>query len=385
MAALPALGWAMACNTPFRLYKISTFRGGHSVPFVLSWPRLDRRATRSCAISTRTSPTCCRRWPISSVLDHPDRADTGSSADPLDGVTFRPDHRRRCDSRPPTRSSTTSASATAPTTATDGTPSPSTTPDQPFSQRPLATCSTPRTDVNELHDVADQQPERVAELVDAWEDAAWKNQVFPLDEGTGLSRMMTPPFAASDDDPRADRARHADARAVPVEPSHLPTCVHHRRRLGSPPGQRRDPCRPRRSGGRRRPAGGGRPTQLRGQRLWHPPPRSAVCRCRPAAHASRSTSRPSNPRRWNVSLDLDGQRVIDRRRRPTVRPLPPVRRNRRRDRPALTGVVGAQRTPRRLPVHRHPPRRHVRTWAWATPDADQQRLDDLRAIGTGLE
>ena len=31
-------GWAMACNTPFRLYKINAHRGGHSVPFVVSWP-----------------------------------------------------------------------------------------------------------------------------------------------------------------------------------------------------------------------------------------------------------------------------------------------------------------------------------------------------------
>ena len=31
-------GWAMACNTPFRLYKITTHRGGHSVPFIFSWP-----------------------------------------------------------------------------------------------------------------------------------------------------------------------------------------------------------------------------------------------------------------------------------------------------------------------------------------------------------
>ena len=28
----------MACNTPFRLYKITTHRGGHSVPFIFSWP-----------------------------------------------------------------------------------------------------------------------------------------------------------------------------------------------------------------------------------------------------------------------------------------------------------------------------------------------------------
>ena len=31
-------GWAMACNSPFRLYKINAHRGGHSVPFVVSWP-----------------------------------------------------------------------------------------------------------------------------------------------------------------------------------------------------------------------------------------------------------------------------------------------------------------------------------------------------------
>ena len=31
-------GWAMACNTPFRLYKINTHAGGHQVPFIISWP-----------------------------------------------------------------------------------------------------------------------------------------------------------------------------------------------------------------------------------------------------------------------------------------------------------------------------------------------------------
>ncbi len=31
-------GWAMASNTPWRLYKINTHAGGHSVPFLVSWP-----------------------------------------------------------------------------------------------------------------------------------------------------------------------------------------------------------------------------------------------------------------------------------------------------------------------------------------------------------
>ncbi|HUP76658.1 MAG TPA: arylsulfatase [Acidimicrobiales bacterium] len=32
-------GWAMASNTPNRLYKITTHAGGHQVPLVMSWPR----------------------------------------------------------------------------------------------------------------------------------------------------------------------------------------------------------------------------------------------------------------------------------------------------------------------------------------------------------
>jgi arylsulfatase len=32
-------GWAMVSSTPFRLYKINTHLGGHSVPCIVSWPR----------------------------------------------------------------------------------------------------------------------------------------------------------------------------------------------------------------------------------------------------------------------------------------------------------------------------------------------------------
>ena len=32
-------GWAMAGNTPFRLYKVNTHAGGHQVPFIISWPK----------------------------------------------------------------------------------------------------------------------------------------------------------------------------------------------------------------------------------------------------------------------------------------------------------------------------------------------------------
>ena len=50
-------GWAMAGNTPFRLYKINTHAGGHSVPFVMSWPAGGIAARRAARASTPTSPT----------------------------------------------------------------------------------------------------------------------------------------------------------------------------------------------------------------------------------------------------------------------------------------------------------------------------------------
>ena len=46
-------GWAQASNTPFRLYKINTHAGGHSVPFILNWPA---GQDRLCLLYTSPSP-----------------------------------------------------------------------------------------------------------------------------------------------------------------------------------------------------------------------------------------------------------------------------------------------------------------------------------------
>ena len=48
-------------------------------------------------------------------------------------------------------------------------------------------------DFNERNDLADAEPEKLAELVEAWEEAAWRNRVFPLDEASGLFRTLKPP------------------------------------------------------------------------------------------------------------------------------------------------------------------------------------------------
>jgi arylsulfatase len=48
-------------------------------------------------------------------------------------------------------------------------------------------------DINQRHDVADEHPDLVKELASAWDDAAWANQVFPLDDGTRLVHLQRPP------------------------------------------------------------------------------------------------------------------------------------------------------------------------------------------------
>ena len=75
-------------NTPFRLYKINTHQGGHSVPFIVSWPDAARRRRgRESGASTPTSPTCCRRCSTASASSTRPSA-TGSPLPPVDGTSF---------------------------------------------------------------------------------------------------------------------------------------------------------------------------------------------------------------------------------------------------------------------------------------------------------
>src|SRR5262249_28303563 len=51
-------------------------------------------------------------------------------------------------------------------------------------------------DPTQTTDLADREAERVGELKEAWERAAWENQVFPLDEAFGLRQRLRPPSDA---------------------------------------------------------------------------------------------------------------------------------------------------------------------------------------------
>ena len=183
-------GWAMVSGTPFRLYKINTHQGGHQVPFIVSRGQgLDDGGgiRRQYQHVTDLLPT---------VLDlvGVDMPTTkhGVPVPPAAGASFAP--------------SLGNAGAD------------STHPEQYYEQMghrgfyrdgwSAVTCRQPRTpfsteewelhhlavDPTESRDLAGEHPERLADLVDAWEQAAWANQVFPLDEGNNVKNLLRPPW-----------------------------------------------------------------------------------------------------------------------------------------------------------------------------------------------
>ena len=191
------MGWAMVSCTPFRLYKINTHRGGHSVPFIVNWPDRFRAATGGSPGGIRTQ--------------YQHVTDVFPTLAELCGVEV-PTSRHGVPAPEP---------AGASFAATLGDPSaPSTHPEQYYEMLghrgfyrdgwSVVTCHRPRrpfsqdrwelhnlaTDPTESVDLADEHPEKLEEMQQAWDRAAWANQVYPLDEGNALLRILRPPWYA---------------------------------------------------------------------------------------------------------------------------------------------------------------------------------------------
>lgn len=182
-------GWAMASNTPFRLYKINTHAGGHTSPTVVSWPaRLAPVAgefRRQYVHVTDIFPTITE---LAGVAHSDERH--GVPLKPLAGNSFA-------------------------RSLVDG-EAPATHREQYYEMQghrgyyrdgwEIVTRHAPRTrfgdhewelydlsaDPTETDDLAAEHPDIVADLAARWERAAWENQVFPLNEGSGLQRAVRP-------------------------------------------------------------------------------------------------------------------------------------------------------------------------------------------------
>ena len=184
-------GWAMACNTPFRLYKITTMRGGHTVPFVFSWPQrvkangevLRRQFTHIIDIL----PTIVDLIGIKPLTER-----HGVKADPIQGESF----------------AHTLDDAGAATKHTeqywecignrafyrDGWEVVTTHEARKSFKNDHWQLFHAESDVNQLRDISADHPDKVKELVEAWEVAAKANQVYPLTDGFRTEHIRKSPY-----------------------------------------------------------------------------------------------------------------------------------------------------------------------------------------------
>ncbi len=186
-------GWAMAGCTPWRLYKINTHAGGHSVPFIVSWPagvEPDMAGTLRDQYThvTDVLPTVLDLLSIEAPSER-----NGHPLDPMVGASFL----------------RTLADPAAPSDHHE----------QVFENNghrgfyrdgwEVVTCHQAMSsfedewelyhvaeDRTELHELSASHPEKLQELTEAWEAAAWENRIYPLDEGTAVKYLVRPPRSA---------------------------------------------------------------------------------------------------------------------------------------------------------------------------------------------
>lgn len=182
-------GWAMACNTPFRLYKTTTMRGGHSSPLIVSWPKglpNQHHAVRTVfthitdifptvldivdSISSPGDILCKPEFHGQSVYGS--FTDTGFTRtisqywECLGNRSFQDNEWKVVSLLKPDAS-----------------------------LRSLKWHLFNMTwDPTEITDLSDEYPERVAELVARWDEYARKNFVYPVTDGLKIEAFRRPPF-----------------------------------------------------------------------------------------------------------------------------------------------------------------------------------------------
>ena len=184
-------GWAMAFNTPFKMWKRYEFNGGTADPCIISWPagtkaRGEVRDQYAHAIDL-----------VPTILDvlgvEPPETLKGHTQSPIDGVTLRPSFD---DGSSASGRSTQfyamlgsrsiwhegwKAVTTHPTIAGWG----------HFNDDEWQLYHTD-VDRSELHDLAAEQPDKLREMVNVWFSEAGRYGAFPLDDRTAVEILTTP-------------------------------------------------------------------------------------------------------------------------------------------------------------------------------------------------
>jgi arylsulfatase len=183
-------GWAMAFNTPFKMWKRYEFNGGTSDPCIISWPngikaRGEIREQYHHAIDL-----------VPTILDvvgvDPPEAIAGHVQRPFDGVSMRYsfDHATMPSARPTQFYSMLGSRGIW----HDGWKAVTTHPTiSGWGQFGKDTWELYHTDEDrsELHDLAAQEPERLRELINLWYAEAGTNGAFPLDDRSAVEIITT--------------------------------------------------------------------------------------------------------------------------------------------------------------------------------------------------
>ena len=185
-------GWAMAFNTPFKMWKRYEFNGGTSDPCIISWPagidgpRRDPRAVPPCDRPRADDPRRARRRGAAGRSRATPRAASTASACATASTT----RRRRRRGRTQFYSMLGSRGIWH-----DGwkavTNHPTLSGWSHFNDDEWELYHID-VDRSELHNLAAEHPEKVRELVNLWFAEAGANGAFPLDDRSALEIMLTP-------------------------------------------------------------------------------------------------------------------------------------------------------------------------------------------------
>ncbi|MGV9710715.1 arylsulfatase [Gordonia sp. NPDC003424] len=181
-------GWGQASNTPFRFYKGQTFAGGVRVPFLISWPAGlhrdadDNGVRRQFSYVTDLTPTLLDLAGVGTPGER-----NGRPAQTRDGVSIADVLRNPKSESPHTEQYAEFGGHRG--FYRDGWKLLSLHTDPRSVDDPRWQLFDVTLDPAETNDLAGAYPEKVAELAAAWENAAWRNTVFPLiDDPAALAR-----------------------------------------------------------------------------------------------------------------------------------------------------------------------------------------------------
>ena len=209
-------GWAMAFNTPFKMWKRYEFNGGTADPCIISWPSATAGAATGRGELRHQYHHAIDVVPT--ILDvlgvQAPKTIKGHVQSRFDGVSMR--YTVEMASAPSARTTQFYSMLGSRGIWHDGWKAVSTHPTlSGWSHFNDDTWELYHTDVDraELHDLAAEHPDKLRELVNLWFAEAGQNDAFPLDDRSALEIMITPrPQLAS---PRNRYAYFPDTAEVP--------------------------------------------------------------------------------------------------------------------------------------------------------------------------